>query len=186
MLSHTFWKNAALLRQIPWKSTLRVEVCHIKQFCTRNNDTSREDFGSLAVSSGKQENLEWSSESELAYFANEETRPPQESPQVTYKTPLKQTLAYTNKVLFGPLLETAAERRRRHKIKDETEIRQKNKKKKKPKKSQPALGKQPLILKPENAHLLEIFAGVDSKCVDKFHHHKLKIEHQQVIVSFSD
>lgn len=189
MLSQVFCKNAAWLHKFKWRSTCKFEARHMKQFCTLdNNESLLENFDSLAVSDGKTANLNESSESEFAYFVDEQLKASEEIPRPTHrKTSVKQMLAYTNKVLYGPLQETSAQRKRNIEItEDETEVSQKTEKRKKTKKNKPVMTLQPLISRPENAHLLGIFPGDESKSVDKFHYQRVKIKHQHETASFSD
>ena len=182
MLSQIFWKNAAWLCQLKGRSTFRVGVYNIKQFCAvKNNDTSYEDFESLAVSADKNETVGEFSESELMYFTNVQLNTSEESSQLmSKKQPLKKSLAYTNKVLYGPLLKTSNERKKKSKkAEDETEIKQKIKKAKKHKKNETALSTVPLISKPANAHFLGILPGDEPKVKRVKSHNQKVIEHQQ-------
>lgn len=115
MFNQVFWKNAAWLHRFMWRrSSCKFEVHHAKLFCTLDNKESLfENFDSLAASEGKTENQNESSESEFVYFADEQVKVSEGSPQPTRrKTSVKQMLAYTNKVLYGPLQETSAQRKR--------------------------------------------------------------------------
>ncbi|XP_045133548.1 uncharacterized protein LOC123517496 [Portunus trituberculatus] len=189
MFSHVFWKNTVWLRRFKWRSACKYEAHHTKLFCTQdNNESLFENFDPLAVSGGKAENLNESNESEFAYFADEQLKLSEESTQPTHrKTSVKQMLAYTNKVLYGPLLETSAQRKRNIEItEDETGVSQKTKKRKKSKKNKPVMTLQPLVSRPENAHHFGEFPGDELKSVDKFHYQRVKIKHQHETGSFSD
>lgn len=190
MFNQVFWKNAAWLHRFMWRrSSCKFEVHHAKLFCTLDNKESLfENFDSLAASEGKTENQNESSESEFVYFADEQVKVSEGSPQPTRrKTSVKQMLAYTNKVLYGPLQETSAQRKRNTELaEDETEVSEKTRKRKKTKKNKPVMTLQPLVSRPENAHLLGIFPGDESKPADKFHHQRVKIKHQNGTASFSE
>ncbi|XP_047473279.1 uncharacterized protein LOC125028045 [Penaeus chinensis] len=106
-------------------------------------------------------------ESEVMYFTNEPKKLEQRKlPGKDGIRPVKYSLAATNKMLFGPLLETKVEKRRRLKREEkgisEEEYQEKQKKKKKGKHEKKSRTKKkevdPLIRRPENAHY---FGGVN-------------------------
>lgn len=100
-------------------------------------------------------------EAEVMYFTTEpKTLKQRKPPAKDGIMPVKYSLAATNKMLFGALLETKVEKKRRLKREEkgisEEEYQEKQKKKKKGKKEKKSKAKKqevnPLISRPENVH----------------------------------
>ncbi|XP_042228150.1 uncharacterized protein LOC121870392 [Homarus americanus] len=108
-------------------------------------------------------------ESEMLYFMGESSDY-KGLEQLKYEdkpVPIKKTLAYTNKVLFGPLLETSAQKKRRLK-REELDIDDKDCNEKESFRTKKELNANikinPLVYKSENSHYLGIFpVGRNSK-----------------------
>lgn len=182
MLTRTLLSNAvqSLGHVHHSRSKLMVQVCYFKQ-CSVLNDknTSTEDLESLAASAQDEADLGVSFDSELVYFPTEPEKLEGHQKLYKQKTSLRQKLAYTNKALFGPLLETSAEKKRRIKAEnDDTEKTQNRKEKQKPEKDKASrISMEPLLWKPGNSHFLGVFPGDrTSKYANKISMHKVKIE----------
>lgn len=187
MLNQAFWRNGAWLLRFQLRSKLRVEVCYIQQYCALKKEKCVDDYKSLAVSAETEADGGVSREAELSYFAPEAVIL-QERPQSKHmgKPPLRKTLSYTNKMLYGPLLETAAEKRRRIKAEEgEDESTQRTRKRKKGQKKKPPEIVEPLLWKPENAHLQGLFPVSGPKYVDKVQVCKVEVKQDSETGGFS-
>lgn len=128
---------------------------------------SSDNYDDLGMNQEEVFNTDTVAEAELMYFTNEPKKLEQRKmPGKDGIRPVKYSLAATNKMLFGPLLETKVEKRQRLKREEkgisEEDYWEKQKKKKKGKKEKKSRTKKkevdPLISRPENAHY---FGGVN-------------------------
>ncbi|KAK3866389.1 hypothetical protein Pcinc_028077 [Petrolisthes cinctipes] len=126
----------------------------------------QDDYEALRARNAGDDVEEDTIEAEMMYFLGETESVPLREPEKygTKQTPIKQCLAYTNKRLFGPLLETAQEKRRRMKMEKKTNVGQKGSGAGKLSKSTKAgkaseLRANPLIYRSENAHLVGFVPG---------------------------
>ncbi|XP_042861383.1 uncharacterized protein LOC122246712 isoform X2 [Penaeus japonicus] len=155
-----------------------ISACHSWQrsalFAMRNSLTihqqrfwfSSDNYDDLDDNFGQEVSAETSAEAEIMYFTNEPMKLEQrKTPGKDAVKPVKYSLAVTNKMLFGPLLETKVEKKRRLKREEkgisEEEYQEKQKKKKKSKKEKKSKPKkkeaEPLISRPENVHYFGLF-----------------------------
>lgn len=122
-------------------------------------------------------------ESEMLYFMGQTQTDPQKTPLKdsekytnSKSPPVKQRVAYTNKRLFGPLLETAGERKRRLKIEKESTKQKWSSASESSthtnagRKSQLAV--DPLIYRSENAHMVGIFPNDKTRNLLRLTKHK--------------
>lgn len=130
-----------------------------------SSETPDEELGypiSNAEDNVSQENI--SDESEMLYFLGESSEFEGREQSGCRKKPVsvKQTLAHTNKILFGPLLETSAEKKDRLKKEvegiEEDDYRRKKRHRTKREKN-PMMKLQPLVYNKENSHFVGIFPG---------------------------
>lgn len=186
MLNQAFWRNRAWLLHFLRRSKFRVEVCNIQQYCAVNKEKYLDDYESLAVSADTEADGGVCREVELSYFAPEamiSLEQPQSKP--TGKPPLRKTLSYTNKMLYGPLLETKAEKRRRIKAEEDgDEGTQRTRKCKKGQKKKPSKFVEPLLWRPENAHFQGLIQGSGPKYIDKVHVCKVVVKQDSEGSSF--
>lgn len=146
-------------------SRLKFDYLLMQHGLWYSSETSDEKF-TYPVSSAEdkisQENTPC--ESEMSYFLGglSESEGSEQSIYRNRPVPVKQTLAYTNKRLFGPLLETNAEKKDRLK-KEEQGIEGDEYRKKKrhstKKEKNPNMKMQPLVYNMENSHFFGIFPG---------------------------
>lgn len=121
-------------------------------------------------------------ESEMLYFMGQTQKDPQNAPlrdpekySNSRSPPVKQRLAYTNKRLFGPLLETTGERRRRLKMEETTKQKQNSANKSSTSTSTRRKSKlpvDPLIYRSENAHMVGIFSTDKTRNLLRLTKHK--------------
>lgn len=186
MMTWAFWRNGALLLQSQSRNKFKIQVCYIQQCCVLNKENFVDNYESLAASA-ETEADGGSHESELSHFAPETLMLQKPAKSIPIKKPpLRQMLSHTNKMLFGPLLETSAEKRRRIKAEeDEKESTTRTRKHKKGKKKKPASIAQPLVCRPENAHLLGLLPSAEPKYIDKVQVRKLEIKQDSEMGDFS-
>ncbi|KAK4296769.1 hypothetical protein Pmani_030765 [Petrolisthes manimaculis] len=145
------------------------------------DEAGQDDYEALrgrnAVDDVEEDNIE----AETMYFLGQTESVPLQDPEKygTKQTPIKQCLAYTNKRLFGPLLETAQEKKRRMKREKSTNVGQKGSGAGKSSKSTKVgkaseLRANPLIYRSENAHLVGFVPGDKTRQLSRLVKHDYK------------
>lgn len=153
---------------------------------TSGSDTPDEELIHKVTSTENDTNQEnIACEAEMQYFMGRpsEFDGRQHNKSDSKAVPIKQTLASTNKMLFGPLIETSAQKTRclRREALDITVKNRRKTSKKNVKESRAVVQIKPLVHYVENSHLLGIFPG-NSRLSNKQNTFKVKIELQQTIV----